>query len=63
MEDWLGLPTSVLISGDVRVVKRVDGLVSYDEIDKAIQSQFEANERSAHSVGFSLSPDALKIVV
>jgi len=32
----LGFPTSVLISKDARVVKRVDGLVSYDEIDKAI---------------------------
>ncbi len=35
----VGFPTSVLISKDGRVVKRVDGLVSYDEIDKAIQSQ------------------------
>jgi len=34
----VGFPTSVLISKDGRVVKRVDGLVSYDEIDKAIQS-------------------------
>ena len=39
----LGFPTSVLISKDGRVVKRVDGLVSYDEIDKAIQSQLKAN--------------------
>jgi len=38
-----GLPTSVLISKDGRVVKRVDGLVSYDEIDKAIQLQLAAN--------------------
>ena len=43
----LGFPTSVLVSKDGRVVKRVDGLVSYDEIDKAIQSQLEANESSA----------------
>jgi len=35
----VGFPTSVLISKDRRVVKRVDGLVSYDEMDKAIQSQ------------------------
>ena len=35
----VGFPTSVLISKDGQVVKRVDGLVSYDEIDKAIQSQ------------------------
>jgi len=44
----LGFPTSVLISKDARVVKRVDGLVSYDEIDKAIQSQPEANESASH---------------
>jgi thiol-disulfide isomerase/thioredoxin len=35
----VGFPTSVLISKDGRVVKRVDGLVSYDEIEKAIQAQ------------------------
>ena len=35
----VGFPTSILISKDGRVVKRVDGLVSYEEIDKAIQSQ------------------------
>ncbi len=34
----IGFPTSVLISKDGRVVKRIEGLVSYDEIDKAIQS-------------------------
>ncbi len=44
----IGFPTSVLISKDGRVVKRVNGLVSYDEIDKAIQSQLDANEGSAH---------------
>jgi thiol-disulfide isomerase/thioredoxin len=44
----IGFPTSVLISKDGRVVKRVDGLVSYDEIEKAIQSQLDANEGSAH---------------
>jgi cytochrome c biogenesis protein CcmG/thiol:disulfide interchange protein DsbE len=44
----IGFPTSVLISKDGRVVKRVDGLVSYDEIDKAIQSQLEGNEGAAH---------------
>ena len=43
----VGFPTSVLISKDGHVVKRVDGLVRYDEIDKAIQSQLEANESSA----------------
>ena len=44
----IGFPTSLLISKDGRVVKRVDGLVSYDEIDKAIQSQLEGNEGAAH---------------
>jgi len=44
----IGFPTSVLISKDGRVVKRVDGLVSYDEIDKAIQSQLEASKSAAH---------------
>ena len=44
----LGFPTSVLISKDGRLVKRVDGLVSYDEIEKAIQSQLEAHEGPAH---------------
>jgi thiol-disulfide isomerase/thioredoxin len=44
----VGFPTSVLISKDGRVVKRVDGLVSYDEIDKAIQSQLEANDGRRH---------------
>jgi thiol-disulfide isomerase/thioredoxin len=44
----VGFPTSVLIPKDGRVVKRVDGLVSYDEIDKAIQSQLEANESASH---------------
>jgi thiol-disulfide isomerase/thioredoxin len=44
----IGFPTSVLISKDGRVVKRVDGLVSYDEIDKAIQSQLDANGDPTH---------------
>lgn len=39
----VGFPTSVLISRDGRVVKRVDGLVSYDKIDKAIQSALFEN--------------------
>jgi len=42
----VGLPTSVLISQDGRVVKRVDGLVSYDEIEKAIQSQLGAHKNA-----------------
>jgi thiol-disulfide isomerase/thioredoxin len=35
----VGFPTSVLISKDGHVVKRLDGLVSYDEVDKALQLQ------------------------
>jgi thiol-disulfide isomerase/thioredoxin len=41
-------PTSFLISKDGREVKRVDGLMSYDETNKDIQSQLELNEGSAH---------------
>src|SRR5215469_15452021 len=44
----VGFPTSVLISQDGRVVKRVDGLVSYDEIDEGIRSQLETNESRPH---------------
>jgi cytochrome c biogenesis protein CcmG/thiol:disulfide interchange protein DsbE len=43
----VGLPTSVLISQDGRVVKRVDGLVSYDEIEKAIESQLASHKSAA----------------
>jgi thiol-disulfide isomerase/thioredoxin len=39
----VGFPTSLLISRDGRVAKRVDGLVGYDEIDEAIRSQLETN--------------------
>ena len=44
----VGFPTSVLISRDGRVVKRVDGLVSYDEIDKAIESLLVVNGSVGH---------------
>src|SRR5215831_3892937 len=43
----VGFPTSVLISQEGRAVKRVDGLVSYDEIEKAIQSQLGAHKSAA----------------
>lgn len=35
----LGFPTSVLISRDGKQVKRINGIISYDEIAKAIDSQ------------------------
>lgn len=35
----LGYPTSVLVSRDGKVIKRVTGIISYDEIAKAIESQ------------------------
>ena len=35
----LGYPTSFLISRDGKIVKKVQGLISYDEIAKAIESQ------------------------
>jgi thiol-disulfide isomerase/thioredoxin len=35
----LGFPTSFLISRDGKIIKKVQGLVSYDEIAKAIEAQ------------------------
>ncbi|HXN53426.1 MAG TPA: TlpA disulfide reductase family protein [Candidatus Acidoferrum sp.] len=35
----LGYPTSVLITRDGKVVKRITGIISYDEISKSIESQ------------------------
>jgi cytochrome c biogenesis protein CcmG/thiol:disulfide interchange protein DsbE len=35
----LGYPTSFLISRDGKIVKKIQGLISYDEIVKAIESQ------------------------
>ncbi len=44
----VGLPTSILISRDGRIIRRFDGLLSYDETNICIQSQLEAKERQAH---------------
>jgi thiol-disulfide isomerase/thioredoxin len=41
----MGLPTTVLVSQDGRQVKRIDGLLSYEEMDKTIQSLLEAGVR------------------
>jgi cytochrome c biogenesis protein CcmG/thiol:disulfide interchange protein DsbE len=35
----LGYPTSVLINRDGKIVKRITGIISYDEISKSIESQ------------------------
>ena len=35
----LGYPTSILISRDGKIIKRITGLLTYDEISKAIESQ------------------------
>jgi hypothetical protein len=35
----LGYPTSFLISRDGKIVKKVQGLISYEEFTKAIESQ------------------------
>ncbi|SRR5712692_183891 len=35
----LGYPTSFLISRDGKIVKKVQGLISYEELSKAIESQ------------------------
>ena len=41
----IGLPTTILISQDGRQVKRVDGLLSYNEMDKTIRSLLETGDR------------------
>ena len=41
----VGLPTTVLISQDGRQVKRIDGLLSYEKMDKTIQSLLETGVR------------------
>jgi cytochrome c biogenesis protein CcmG/thiol:disulfide interchange protein DsbE len=35
----LGYPTSILISRDGKQIKRITGLISYEEISKAVESQ------------------------
>jgi cytochrome c biogenesis protein CcmG/thiol:disulfide interchange protein DsbE len=35
----LGYPTSILVSRDGKIIKRVTGILTYDEIAKAIESQ------------------------
>ena len=35
----LGYPTSVLIDRDGKQIKRITGLISYEEISKTIESQ------------------------
>lgn len=44
----LGFPTSVLISRDGRIVRRFDGLLSYDETNICIQSQLEPSNGPAN---------------
>lgn len=41
----LGLPTTIVISQDGRQVKRIDGLLSHDEMDKTIQSLLDTSAR------------------
>ncbi len=41
----VGLPTTVLISRDGRQVKRIDGLLTYEQMDKTIQSLLETGVR------------------
>ena len=35
----LGYPTSVLINRDGKIIKRITGIISYDEISKSIEAQ------------------------
>jgi thiol-disulfide isomerase/thioredoxin len=44
----IGLPTSILISRSGQIVRRFDGLLSYDETNICIQSLLEAKEGQAH---------------
>jgi thiol-disulfide isomerase/thioredoxin len=37
----LGYPTSILISRDAKQVQRITGIISYEEISKAIESQLQ----------------------
>ena len=37
----LGYPTSILVSRDGKVIKRITGLISYEEISKSIESQLQ----------------------
>jgi len=41
----VGLPTTILISQDGRQVERIDGLLSYDEMQKTIKSLLETDVR------------------
>jgi thiol-disulfide isomerase/thioredoxin len=41
----VGLPTTILISQDGRQVKRIDGLLPYEQMDKTIQSLLETGVR------------------
>src|SRR5260370_7503430 len=41
----VGLPTTILISQDGRQVKRIDGLLSYDEMNKTIKSLLQTDLR------------------
>jgi cytochrome c biogenesis protein CcmG/thiol:disulfide interchange protein DsbE len=41
----VGLPTTVLISQDGRQVKRIDGLLNYEQMGKAIKSLLETGAR------------------
>src|SRR5229473_2663397 len=41
----VGLPTTILTSQDGRRIKRIDGLLSYDEVNKTIKSLVETDVR------------------
>jgi thiol-disulfide isomerase/thioredoxin len=44
----MGFPTSILISRDGRIIRRFDGLLSYDETNICIQSQLAAKDGQVH---------------
>src|SRR5258708_9218421 len=44
----ISFPTSIFISRNGRLIRRFDGLLSYDETNICIQSELEAKEGQAH---------------
>src|SRR6202007_864506 len=54
--DFEGYPTGVLLSRDGKIMKITLGLVSYEEIDTAIQSQLHAGSHGAGASGGNQRP-------
>src|SRR5882724_2035032 len=55
----LGYPTSFLISRDGKIVKKVQGLISYEEFTKALEAQLKENGRGLESTDRNTQDEAL----